>query len=159
MKFAHLSVAVLSTIALSLSSASAEPEKGQRDNSGRKLAVVLPGVKPERLPMPQPKLFSQVEQTKSARQSAKDRVVPAVTNTKLARSLEDAADVCSVTIRKISKDGSKKAMELCRWFTTWLKHVNAPPKATPVGAPYTSSAFQQKLWYMPDGRLKTVVER
>lgn len=132
-------------------------ERAQRDNSGRKLAVVLPGVKPERLPPPQPKLFSQVDKTQIVRTAGSSAAM--TTNTKLARTLEDAADVCSVTIAKISKDGSKKAMELCRWFTTWLKHVNAPPRATPIGAPYTSSAFQQKLWYMPDGRLKTVVER
>jgi hypothetical protein len=79
---------------------------------------------------------------------------------KVPASVEEAADYCSVTARKMSKVGSQRAMEVCRWLGAFLKQLNGPATISPVGAPNVRPpSAQYKLRYMPDGRLKTIVNR
>jgi len=119
------------------------------DNSGRRIALVVPGAQP-----------SAVIHKKAAPGYVPLAVTKTSLTLKVPASVEEAADYCSVTARKMSKVGSQRAMEVCRWLGAFLKQLNGPATISPVGAPNVRPpSAQYKLRYMPDGRLKTIVNR
>jgi hypothetical protein len=124
------------------------------DNSGRQLAVafpVIPHTMNVRVPSP---LNSRIINKSSSYK--KDQVIKIT----VPASVDEAADVCTVGFKRFSVVGQDKAKELCRWALAFHKQMTQTPMMTPLGGPYsTPSIAQTKLWYMPDGRLKTVVKR
>ena len=124
------------------------------DNSGRQLAVafpIIPHTMYVRMPSP---LNSRIINKSSSYR--KDQVIKIT----VPASVDEAADVCTVGFKRFSVVGQEKAKELCRWALAFHKQMTQTPMMTPLGGPYsTPSIAQTKLWYMPDGRLKTVVKR
>lgn len=120
------------------------------DNSGRQLAVAFP-IAPVITPkMPRLNVPSTVKIS-----SKKSAVV-----IKLPPSVDEAIDVCTVTAQRWSKIGAVKAQEVFKWGVVFLRQMNSSPTITPLGGPYSlNDRTGLKLWYMPDGRLKTIVQR
>jgi hypothetical protein len=127
-----------------------DAKSSPHDNSGRRLAIVLP-VMPSsaaaRVPFIQPRKAQK----------------PQVISVTVPANIGQAIDTCSAGAKKLTAVGIEKANELATWLGVFFKQMYHSPVMTPVGGPFacqttnTPSKFQ--LWYMRDGRLKTVVLR
>ncbi len=124
-----------------------------RDSSGRKLAVAFPAIPHAASVSPSP-LNSRI--FKKSASPRKDQVIKIT----IPAEVDEAADVCTVGLKRFSVVGQEKAKELLKWALAFHKQMTQTPIMTPLGGPFvTPSTSQTKLWYMPDGRLKTVVQR
>ena len=140
------------------------PSKSERpaDSSGRQIAVVLPSI-----PTTHPVL-------QSASHSAAHSALPAAANqqwkkisSQLPANVDEAADYCVVTANKVGKVASQKAFELSNWVNSVTRPVTNSPgaaaspsyKLLPAKESLQPVEFNNRLWIMPDGRLKTLVPR
>jgi len=76
----------------------------------------------------------------------------------LPPSLDEAADVCVVNVKRLAKIGSHQALEVARWFGVYFKQLSGPPVISPANLTGQVPAANYKLYYMNDGRLKTVTD-
>ncbi|HEY9787750.1 MAG TPA: hypothetical protein V6D17_20345 [Candidatus Obscuribacterales bacterium] len=149
--------AVLLSVVLSHGEALAnEDNRRPSDNSGRQLAVAVP-LAPSVNPAPKPAL----QKTPATERvlSIKGRTIKFV----VPKTVDEAADFAWVTSQKLVKAGGQKANEVLKWFAAFLKQMGSAPTMTPAGPPYSYQSAPGKhvaqLYYMQDGRLKTVVKR
>lgn len=86
---------------------------------------------------------------------------------KIPPTVDEAADFCVQTGNRMGKVATDKAREVSNWLGVFAKQMNSAPTVTPAGSPYETQAplkfgpvrFNNKPWFMPDGRLKTLVQR
>jgi len=126
--------------------------RSSHHDNGRRLAFVLPMVPSSasaKVPFIQPKHPGK----------------PQVISVTVPANVGQAIDSCSTAARKLTAVGLEKANQVGAWLGVFFKQMNHAPVLTPVGGPYAFQAstptIQSKfqLWYMRDGRLKTVVSR
>lgn len=128
------------------------------DNSGRQIAIVMPG-------MPKPSVLTPVKNVSPAGKSkASTPIIQTSGRTvkiTVPKTVDEAADAAWVTGNKLFKEGSKKAAEIQKWAIAWYKQNNSMPMATPAGSPYAQvpAGHVHQLYYTNEGRLKTVVKR
>jgi hypothetical protein len=126
------------------------------DNGGRQLASLAPS------PASQigPNLVGHIPPSISKAASKQWKVI----SSQLPVQVDEACDYCVVTANKMSKVADTKAQEL----TKWVNKVTGPAgnsAENPNTGPYKVLSskelrpidFNNRLWYMPDGRLKTMV--
>ncbi|MGH9547917.1 MAG: hypothetical protein ACRD3W_01030 [Terriglobales bacterium] len=133
------------------------------DNSGRQIAALTP------LPVtvvhaaPRVPLKGSVRQTAIDTASARWKKV----TISVPATVDEAADYCVVTVNRVQKVASQKALEVTKWFAAFWKQFSGAPTMSPNQTAYQACAMPpqepvrvaNKLWYMPDGRLKTLVQR
>lgn len=126
------------------------------DNSGRQLASLAPS------PASQigPNLVSHIPPSISKAATKQWKVI----STQLPPQVDEACDYCVVTANKVSKVANTKAQELTKWVSKVTRPAGNAVE-NPNTGPYKVVSPQDlrpvdlnnRLWYMPDGRLKTMV--
>jgi hypothetical protein len=84
-------------------------------------------------------------------------------------NVDEAADYCVVTASRLGKAAGEKAVAIGAWLSALSKQLGSPGTITPGGPTYQQTPlakpqtqalnYQNRLWYMPDGRLKTLTQR
>jgi hypothetical protein len=134
------------------------------DNSNRQIASVAPLAVPVQFV---PKIPSHVART--AAKSAAVTLGWKKVSFSVPTRVDEAADYCVVTATRLSKAASEKALEVGAWLAALAKQMGSPTTITPSGSTYQhvpvarpqlkALSCQNRLWYMPDGRLKTLTQR
>jgi hypothetical protein len=136
-----------------------------RDNSSRQIAsVAAPVAVPVQF---MPKIPTHVVRT-AAKQAAASIGWKKVSFSVPTR-VDEAADYCVVTATRLSRVATEKALEVGAWLAALSKQMGSPTTITPGGSTYQqvpvakpqlqALSCQNRLWYMPDGRLKTLTQR
>lgn len=153
------------------------------DNSGRKLAVSIPGLGTANISLtPEVKPTSIIGVGKSS-QSGKSlsKSAPsypyAVSRTgnnitvKVPETVDEAFDYAHVAAKQVGKlanEGGTQFSNFTKWIGIYIKQLSHTATVTPAGYPYmaakvvpppTQIAAGQKLYLTTEGRLKTVVQR
>jgi len=142
------------------------------DNSGRKLALSIPGLG-----------TAHISLTPAAPSAPVKGVAPATTfpygithkgnsiTVKVPETVDEALDYGHVAVKQATKVGSAALMQmgsLAKWIGMYLKQLTHNATVTPASYPYiqqqcSPSAAQvagaHKLYLTSEGRLKTVVSR
>lgn len=132
------------------------PAPSGTDNSGRQLAVLSPV----------PLSAHVVAHAVPAKTTSASELTKAI-KLQIPTAVDEAADYCVVTSNKLKYVAAEKAQEVTKWLTAFWKQMNAPvPSATPAAPLYQVTTantqpvvYNNGRWYMPDGRLKTLVHR
>jgi len=136
------------------------PGSRPADNSGRQLASLTPSPSPASQIGPNLVRHIPPSITKAATKQWK------AIASQLPANVDEACDYCVVTANKVSKAANEKAQELTKWVSSVTRPVGNSAENTNTG-PYKVMApkdlravdFNNRLWYMPDGRLKTLVQQ
>jgi hypothetical protein len=131
------------------------------DGSGRQIASIIPGVGNLNPALGIRAAATAVRQR--AHKAGAGRYI------KVPASLDEAADFCAVTANQLSKLAAENAVKVGTWFTALARQIASNPTITPSGMPYEAVAIPRgeiqpvtcdnRNWYMPDGRLKRLVQR
>jgi hypothetical protein len=139
------------------------------DNNGRQIAQAMPiwsGSLPAHpIPMPPtpgsrrvPVLTSEVAPSRGWRK---------ITLT-IPDDIGEAVDFSTAQINRLAKFADDGWREASRWLVVFAKQLNAPPTITPSAEVYHSIPARSTLepvkldnhpWFMPDGRMKTLIQR
>jgi hypothetical protein len=135
-----------------------------QDSSGRQIAAIIPSAGNANAAL-------RIHPAGAPSRKNAHKQVQSGTGTlmKVPPSLDEAADYCTVTARQLGKLAADKAVKVGTWFTAMSRQMTSSPAVTPSGMPYESISIPagevQRLscdnrnWYMPDGRLKRLVQR
>ncbi len=153
------------------------------DNSGKKLAIASFEPEVEKSKKAVSDSVNSIKKTvENFGQNVSDNYIPRVKNKKVTLnvpeveippSLQDLCEDCIVSGQQVAKVVREHAAEFTALMAKYLKQFTDPPKLTPVSSPYDSDdriinhsgdylEFTKKstnLYFTPEGRLKTVVQR
>ena len=143
------------------------------DNSGRRLALSIPGLGTANI-----SLTPAVNNTVKASKSSLTPSYPyAISRTgrnitvKVPETVDEAFDyahVASKQVGKLANEGGTQLTNLAKWIGIYIKQLSHSTTVTPAGYPYmntppvqapTQIAAGHKLYLTTEGRLKTVVQR
>lgn len=147
------------------------------DNSGRKLALSIPGLGTANISLT-PAVNNNSAPVKAAKSSAKStsngysisRSGNSIT-VKVPETVDEAFDyahVASKQVGKLANEGGTQLTNLAKWIGIYIKQLSHSTTVTPAGYPYintppvqapTQIAAGHKLYLTTEGRLKTVVQR
>ena len=148
------------------------------DNSGRKLALSIPGLGTANIsltPELKPAVTGAVK--KPATSSSKSSYPYAISRSgnnitvKVPETVDEAFDyahVASKQVGKLANEGGTQLSNFAKWIGIYIKQLSHTATVTPSGYPYINSqpvqaptqiAAGHKLYLTNEGRLKTVVQR
>jgi hypothetical protein len=135
------------------------------DNNGRQIATLAPIPVPEPMgPIPLPGRMGYHPKHFSGSASQHWQKV----TFSVPSNLGQAADFCSQSARSVGSVAAEKVLEISSWLRTFAKQMSSSPIITPGANIYASVPpkkslepvrFNNKGWFMPDGRVKTLVQQ
>lgn len=153
------------------------------DKSGKKLAIANfePDVEKSKKAVSD-SVNSIKKSVENFGQNMSDNYIPRVKNkqvilnvpeVEIPPSLQDLCEDCIVSGQQVAKVVREHAAEFTSLMARYLKQFTDPPKMTPMSSPYDNDGriihhsgdfldFTKKstnLYFTPEGRLKTVVQR
>lgn len=168
-----IAVSIIALAVAVIPVAADEQESRHRDNSGRQLAVVVPGM-PHVVPPPtvQPVPVTAVHRWVPGQYMRKPEKPQTQTRlpAELSPQVKEAIQKGTVVAQGFQNIAIKRAGDVAAWVTTMWQQLNDTPKFTPVSE-YTTPAppinamkpiaeptsKDRQLYYTSERRLKTVV--
>ncbi len=150
-----------------------KPSAGSRDNSGRQLAALGPGLKKDKSVDSRPDADGFEATIGSYRKRLVDELeshnipveIPAIN---VPDNMESTCDACFKTVRTAFVFTQEHTAEFAGWMARYIKQLVTPPKMTPISSPYDHgqrlvappmTQANTKLFMTGEGRLKTVTNR
>ncbi|MBX9668206.1 MAG: hypothetical protein K2X93_11330 [Candidatus Obscuribacterales bacterium] len=148
-----------------------KPSARIRDNSGRQIAALSPGLKKDK------NLESQGDGFEATISSYRKKLVGEleshnilveVPEVDVPDNMESTCNECFKAVRTAFVFTQEHSAEFAGWMARYAKQLVSQPKMTPISSPYdhgqrlvepTTSQSNSKLFYTDEGRLKTVTNR
>ncbi|CAN5490584.1 hypothetical protein BH11CYA1_BH11CYA1_23210 [soil metagenome] len=146
------------------------------DNSGRKLALSIPGLGTANISLT-PEIKHAATNPVSKPAAAKNSYPYSISRTgnnitvKVPETVDEAFDyahLASKQVGKLANEGGTQLTNFAKWIGIYIKQLSHTATVTPAGYPYLNSqpvqtptqiAAGHKLYLTSEGRLKTVVQR
>ncbi len=145
------------------------------DNSGRKLALSIPGIGTANISLtPASNIIATPAVKTSVKAPTSAYAISRSGNNitvKVPETVDEAFDyahIASKQVGKLANEGGTQFTNFAKWIGIYIKQLSHTPTVTPSGYPYMTSktvqaptqiAAGQKLYFTNEGRLKTVVQR